>query len=209
MVGGGSLGIISVSRNIMPSSKSNQNTQILLMGLAAVAAAGVLLYFVRQEPSPAKAKTLDDDDMADDATVKAKGRSLSSHQKDSPFKASAANKKTSNISGRPWDEKALHSKIEELDKKGKAFFKNKQVGVVAVLNPFHLSSERRLSADHTPCMAHLTMFFSSFFLFIVVLLCLVFGSCSGIYRGSGLDRRSDRPEWYHIPVSEQTDRDID
>lgn len=124
------------------SARSNkQTTQLLLMGLAAVAAVGIMIYLSQNLSTPAsnkKAKTLDDgddDDMADDATVKAKGRSVGGGS--SPVKATttttaAKSPEKSPTSSGPMDEKELHAKIEELDKKGKAFFKNKQVGIIVM-----------------------------------------------------------------------------
>lgn len=111
-------------------STRSRNTQVIFVGLAAVAAAGVLYYLSRQAPS--KAKSLDDDgDMADDDTVKAKGRSVGITSKgpsSSPVKSAPDTMKSDEKATSKMDEKDLHAKIEELDTKGKVFFKNKQVG---------------------------------------------------------------------------------
>lgn len=91
--------------------KANQNTQLIVMGLAALTTAG-LIYLLRQQQKASaddfSYKKLDDDEMT--------------------AKASNATGKKLDYGGR-MDEKALHSEIEELDKKGKAYFKNKQVRV--------------------------------------------------------------------------------
>lgn len=115
-------------------SLKSQNTKYLLMSLAALAAAGVAYYLLQQE---SKAKALvdddddgDDEDMADEETVRAKGRSPAPFTSTTtPTKGIKASK---DASGTKVDEKELHAAIEELDKKGKAFFKNKQVGTTSV-----------------------------------------------------------------------------
>lgn len=107
------------------------------MGLAAIAAAGVLYYLLQQESSlgtvkATKKKLADEDDLADDDTVQAKGGTSTSTASSSTAKTlkttskdSSATSSKSSAADR-MDEKDLHAKIEELDKKGKAFFKNKQ-----------------------------------------------------------------------------------
>ena len=103
-------------------SLKGQNTKYLLMSLAALAAAGVAYYLLQQQES--KAKSLDDDDdMADAETVRAKGRSTTTATKSIPMSQTSKDSSSGKL-----DEKELHATIEELDKKGKAFFKNKQVG---------------------------------------------------------------------------------
>lgn len=90
---------------------------MILMGLAAAAAAGVL-FFVAKQTSKGTAKdtgskkggSVTKDKSLDTSTVKTSNKS---------------NTKSTKITG-SMEEKELHAKIEELDKKGKAFFKNKQ-----------------------------------------------------------------------------------
>lgn len=110
------------------SPLKSQNTKFVLMGLAAVAATAICYYLVQQSsPSAttARAKTLDSDDgLADDDTVQAKGSSTTK----STATASKAKTLTKDDEKSKMDEKELHARIEELDKKGKTFFKDKQVG---------------------------------------------------------------------------------
>jgi hypothetical protein len=99
------------------SSKS-KNTQLLVAGLVAAATVSLVLYFATSSSKatvPSKKKKLDDDN----STKKSSNRSID------------VTPKKSNRSD--VDEKEMHAKIEELDKKGKALFKNKQVGRVALV----------------------------------------------------------------------------
>lgn len=96
------------------------------MSLAALAAAGVAFYLLQHE---SKAKALvdtddDEDDMADEETVRAKGRSTTTTTTTKAINIPKTSTKDSSTT--KLDEKELHAAIEELDKKGKAFFKNKQ-----------------------------------------------------------------------------------
>ncbi len=117
-------------------SQKTQNAKYILMGLAAVAAAGVCYYLSAQQISSAKAKALDSDDgLADDDTIPAKGSSTTTTKskatKGTTDLKTSTKKRDVDTTDR-MDEKELHTKIEELDKKGKAFFKDKQVGCVGV-----------------------------------------------------------------------------
>ena len=105
----------------------NNNSQLLIAGLAAAATASLLYYLIfanasektdadAEAKAKAKAKAL-----AMDAPGKATSPSAKSAAKKSEMAASPSS------SGGKLDDKALHAKIEELDKKGKALFKNKQV----------------------------------------------------------------------------------
>lgn len=104
------------------SSKS-KNTQILVASLVAAAAIGLVLFYATSRKSAAKAtpKTKKWDDNDDDGTNKNKAKSSSA----SSSRSVDVTPKKSNLTD--CDEKQMHSKIEELDKKGKALFKNKQV----------------------------------------------------------------------------------
>eukprot|EP00536_Pseudo-nitzschia_multiseries_P012088 jgi/Psemu1/326680/estExt_fgenesh1_pg.C_4420005 len=84
------------------SSSSNKNTQLLLTGLLAVATIGLVLYTSGTGTGKTKDRDVDKDKDVD--------------------KDIDGTPKRSNVT----DEKELHSKIEELDKKGKALFKKKQ-----------------------------------------------------------------------------------
>jgi hypothetical protein len=113
--------------------KANQNTQLIVLGLAAAAAASLLFLWLQQQKDnekaavPSSKKVFDDDD-------EMTGRSMASDT--STTKASNATTSTSTKPAKKlddeWDEKTLHAKIEELDKKGKAYFKNKQVRSISL-----------------------------------------------------------------------------
>jgi hypothetical protein len=111
-----------------------KTTQYILMGLAAVSAISVVYYFSKQQSSKPKKKLDDRDnddyppDLSDDITVKSKGRSFDASETIKSSKA-ASDATVTDPSDVQMDEKTLHAKIEELDKKGKAFFKNKQVSL--------------------------------------------------------------------------------
>lgn len=96
------------------------------MSLAAAAAASLLYYawYQQQEKVPEQkkaAKTLEGDDEINNS------RSIDT-ENDSVATAKSANiSPAKTLDDGKIDHAALHAKIEELDKKGKAFFRNKQV----------------------------------------------------------------------------------
>ena len=95
--------------------KANQNTQYVVLGLAAAAAAGlVFLWFQQQKATTGPSKKLDDSEDFSQATTKASNATTTAKKLDDEDRM---------------DEKALHAKIEELDKKGKAYFKGKKVRI--------------------------------------------------------------------------------
>ena len=119
-------------------SKARDN-QVIMIGLAAAAAASLLYYFAfaqtsAKEEVQKKTKRLDDDDDRDMIQPSSsKDRSISSVNSLGTEKASnisaatAARAEEKNRELEKLDDKTLHAKIEEMDKKGKALFKNKQV----------------------------------------------------------------------------------
>jgi hypothetical protein len=137
-------------------SSNKKNTQLLISGLVAAVAVSVLVYFATR-PSAAgstaasataenKKKWKDDDDTtsstanrsvnfaegSSDATPRKSNESLSKKATSSGGGGGSTTGTGSTISNSISEEKELHSKIEELDKKGKAFFKNKQVRELCV-----------------------------------------------------------------------------
>mmetsp|Transcript_6261 Transcript_6261/g.15496 ORF Transcript_6261/g.15496 Transcript_6261/m.15496 type:complete len:639 (+) Transcript_6261:178-2094(+) len=104
------------------SSRSSKNTQLLAAGIVAAATIGLLFYF-SSAPKTAPEKSNDDADPGNQQEEKdtKKPSSTSTSGKKSAQPADGTPKR-SNVS----DQKELHSKIEELDKKGKALFKNKK-----------------------------------------------------------------------------------
>lgn len=106
----------------MSSRAVSKNTQLIVAGLVAATTISLVVYFVSSKPvSAAKLDDNNGDENTDENVKNEKSTLTSTNQKkiispdDTP--------KKSNVT----DEKELHSKIEELDKKGKALFKNKQV----------------------------------------------------------------------------------
>mmetsp|Transcript_10326 Transcript_10326/g.21919 ORF Transcript_10326/g.21919 Transcript_10326/m.21919 type:complete len:162 (+) Transcript_10326:166-651(+) len=129
----------------MPS-RSSKNTQLLVVGLVAAATISLAIYFAS---TPATAKSIVDDD----EEKKKKSKKLETPASKSSNSSSSSTDSTHAFVGgivhlddtpkrsNVTDEKELHSKIEELDKKGKALFKVKQVchvGLVIVLHPIPL-----------------------------------------------------------------------
>ena len=109
-------------------SSRSKNTQLLTAGLVAIATIGLLIYFSNQNDT-AKAKTTkkkDEEDVAAPAPTSPTTTAKKEEKKATAATAidDAKTPKKSNVT----DQKELHSKIEELDKKGKALFKNKKVG---------------------------------------------------------------------------------
>ena len=99
-------------------SGSSKDTKAIIFGVAAIAAAGLLYVAYSRSSEPAT-----------------EVKKLSPKDDDVVSKRSQETSKTSNIKKSVentadefrMDDKALHAAIEELDKKGKAYFKNKQV----------------------------------------------------------------------------------
>lgn len=113
--------------NLTTMSSKGKNTQLLLAGIVAAAAVGAVLYYASvtsssttAKESKKKSKKLLDDDNDNGGPQKASSSSANRSVDVTP--------KKSNLSDS--EEKQMHAKIEELDKKGKALFKNKQVGTV-------------------------------------------------------------------------------
>lgn len=101
---------------------SRKNTQLLVAGLVAAATIGVVLYF-SSAPATAKAKKdVDTGDENDAEDVEKEAPPSKPSSKNTEKSARAETPKRSNVT----DQKELHSKIEELDKKGKALFKAKK-----------------------------------------------------------------------------------
>ena len=98
-------------------SGANKETQAIFVGVAAIAAAGLLYFAYSQSTEPTTEKNLlsGDDDIV-------------SKRSQETSKTSNIKTPAESITGESkMDDKALHAAIEELDKKGKAYFKNKQV----------------------------------------------------------------------------------
>jgi hypothetical protein len=107
----------------MASKSMIKNTQLLVAGLVAAATLGLVYYLATSSStesassssSSKKKKLLDEDDGANDKQRGSRSVDFSSD--------STPKKSNESIP----EEKQMHAKIEELDKKGKALFKNKQV----------------------------------------------------------------------------------
>jgi len=99
---------------------------LLTAGLIAIATVGLLVYFSSvNETAKAKTTKKDEDETTTAPVPAPKKADTSTTTKKEEKKAaptSDATPKKSNVT----DQKELHSKIEELDKKGKALFKNKK-----------------------------------------------------------------------------------
>lgn len=107
----------------MSYRSKNKNTELLIAGLVAAATIGLAVYFA-SKPATAKGKNASDD--------KGETKKESSKPSTPANKSSSGWKKAPILDDTPkrsnvTDEKELHSKIEELDKKGKALFKNRMV----------------------------------------------------------------------------------
>lgn len=109
-------------------SYRNKNSQLLTAGIIAIATVGLLIYFSSVNDT-AKAKTTKKDDAEDTKALapepKKTAATTSKKEEKKAATTSDATPKKSNVT----DQKELHSKIEELDKKGKALFKSKKVCV--------------------------------------------------------------------------------
>jgi len=113
----------------MSSRSMSKNTQLFAAAFVAAATVGVLYYLSSENAkATAKSKSKKDDPVDDKKSADVKKPSPSSSSTSpstSKGKQAAAaddTPKKSNVS----EQKEMHSKIEELDKKGKALFKNKK-----------------------------------------------------------------------------------
>jgi len=131
------------NNNTTMARSSAQTQQLIVLGLASAVAVGLLVWKLSSSSSKQKAKQpskndnnddLNDDDTAPTQTTadrslptsattttptKKKKGSKSKQQQDTDATPKRTNKTLSNAD--------MNTKIEELDKKGKAFFKDKQV----------------------------------------------------------------------------------
>jgi SLT domain-containing protein len=112
------------------------HTPVIMMGLAAAAAASILLYMAYQQPnakdSSSSHKSLDrggapsTTGTSTTATSSSSSESVNTDKASNTAAAKRVAQKNAQVDGK-MDDKTLHAKIEEMDKKGKALFKNKQV----------------------------------------------------------------------------------
>jgi hypothetical protein len=157
--------------------------------LAATAASVYYYYYVANESSTTsskKKKWLDNDDTtkkdpqdhSDDITVKSKGRSFdggggTDQHRTAGTASSAKTIRTDDNDDEPssilqMDETTLHARIEELDKKGKAYFKNKQVRG----RPFVVCAG---NCHHRPLVVHVIE--TTIFCRLMSLVVLIFSRC--------------------------------
>ena len=121
---------------------SAQSNQAVYIGLAVTAAVALVGYVVLSSKS-------ETGDSGSGKSVESRGRSTKSSSNESRSKSPVRTTKdatetttpvASNTSGRssdggsPASEKAIHAKIEELDKQGKKLFKEKKVGLEVCCN---------------------------------------------------------------------------
>lgn len=124
-------------------SRLNQTQIVLIGGIAAAATLSLLYYFVFSRRELADAKKVDSElediagstttdtkkDTASRTTSSSSAASVPASPEPTPrgSAASAEKDKTPLVKNTKKDEKEIHAKIEELDKRGKALFKDKQV----------------------------------------------------------------------------------
>ena len=114
--------------------RSSKHTQLLVVGLVAAATISLAIYFA-STPANAKSKK----EVVDKGKNKKSTKPATPASKSSSSSSCSSTDSTHEFVGgivhlddtpkrsNVTDEKDLHSKIEELDKKGKALFKNKKV----------------------------------------------------------------------------------
>mmetsp|Transcript_52233 Transcript_52233/g.59185 ORF Transcript_52233/g.59185 Transcript_52233/m.59185 type:complete len:646 (-) Transcript_52233:29-1966(-) len=109
----------------MSSRTISKNTQLIVAGLAAAATISLVVYYASLKPATSSSKKENKLDEDGDGSTTTNEKSTLVSTKDRNVKTTTGpddTPKKSNVT----DEKELHSKIEELDKKGKALFKNKK-----------------------------------------------------------------------------------
>lgn len=110
----------------MSSRTISKNTQLIVAGLAAAATISLVVYYASLKPATSSSKKEKKLDYNGDGSTTKNEKSVLASTKSRNVKNTTCpddTPKKSNVT----DEKELHSKIEELDKKGKALFKNKKV----------------------------------------------------------------------------------
>ena len=157
------------------SSSAKQN-QTIALGIGAAVVTVSLLYYLFSSSSKAAA----DNSKGSDDEPSAGSRSLGAT---TPTKgATAADTDKTPLVKNNNASKALHSQIEELDKKGKALFKAKQVRLFVCLLVFgHCAARVRRKSSRTfgPCCLAPTLVRS--------LTCIVYGSRTMFHRSLELD----------------------
>lgn len=126
---------------------TRNNNQVLIAGLMAAASASLLLWYISTQNQPTK------------SVASGKGRSIdttpttkitATTAEDAPKAETKTEEKTI---AQPTDDKSLHSQIEELDKKGKVLFKNKQVrDVVAAVDVGLLRRSNGFGSQRSPML---------------------------------------------------------
>jgi hypothetical protein len=111
-------------------SGSIKDNQMIIMGLAAVAAAGLLYVAFNQQKKAAEEKIIKKLPGDDDAISQRSEDAISGRSEDTAKRSNTNTATDSKTESKTLDEKTLHAKIEEFDKKGKAYFKNKQVRTI-------------------------------------------------------------------------------
>jgi cell division protein FtsN len=111
-------------------SKSNNNNQTVAIALAMAAAASLALYFYMHQEDEETVKASSKSKKLDDVPSSPADRSLDVDSNLTPKTSNATPEKNPPKKldeDARLEEKRLHARIEELDKKGKALFRNRQV----------------------------------------------------------------------------------
>ena len=124
----------------MASSRSNQ-TQLLIAGLSAAAAVSLFLWIITRDTARETNSDSKGESSPKPPKTSSVGTSYSSEKKpEVPVAPDVANAEaeTPVVKNTKSDEKAFNNKIEELDRKGKALFKDKQVSIKVGVRVFFL-----------------------------------------------------------------------
>jgi hypothetical protein len=144
----------------MNRSNTNQQQQsqkqMVFFALAAAATASLLYYYYTVQKVSAEEDEYDElgkkvvkkkpTDAGTSSATKHSEQTVDS-SRDSVFIDGVQKSTTASANDNAVDEKQLHALIEEMDKRGKALFKNKQVRRVFATN-LEIFSFRRLILDH-------------------------------------------------------------
>jgi hypothetical protein len=114
----------------MASTKATRTQLVIVAGLASAASISLLLYYLsKQRKLTEKQKSVTSQSSEPLSTAKSKSAEGKGGDK-TPVRTNASSSASTveTVSeDKDVDEKSLHLRIEELDKKGKAFFKEKKV----------------------------------------------------------------------------------
>eukprot|EP00956_Cyclotella_meneghiniana_P023229 scaffold44786_cov61-Cyclotella_meneghiniana.AAC.5 len=115
----------------MANSSSNNQTTYLIIGAACLAITGLALYLSLPNKSSGSGSGDGNDKSTGITPTKSNSSKRSTSTKSTAASSTNSNNNNSSNSSSVEDDKSLHRRIEEIDREGKALFKNKEYTAAA------------------------------------------------------------------------------